>query len=322
MWYRNYTYRPLSLKKIIGNKCPLFAGFKQNDSQELLSMVLDSIHEETKAVVKVVFPNVPDGVKNYLQVKMECTENINNELLSPEEREKFLAYLKQYRNTHINDAIISDSYIFWKKYIQNSHSIITDLFTGLFYSKITCKDCNNITWAFDPFTILSLPTQEYGETTLDESLKKFVSPEVLNDQDKYFCTECNKKVDAIKKIHIWEPPNILIIQLKRFKVTEIRPGIGNITKTTSTIKFPLTNFDIKDYLSDIHQINNTIYDLYAISDHSGSCNSGHYIAYCKNSLNGKWYGFNDERVFYVDDSDLEKELVSKNAYILFYARRF
>ena len=43
-------------------------------------MVLDSIHEETKAVVKVVFPNVPDGVKNYLQVKMECTENINNEL--------------------------------------------------------------------------------------------------------------------------------------------------------------------------------------------------------------------------------------------------
>lgn len=322
MWHRNYVCRPASFKKLVGEKCPLFAGFKQNDSQELLSMVLDAVHEETKATVKVVFPHVPEDVKNYLEVRTQCTEKINDETISPEERAKFLTYLKQFRNTHINSAIISDSYIFWKKYIQKSHSIITDLFTGLYYSKIVCQECHNITWAFDPFTILSLPTQDRGETTLEDSLKKFTSEELLTEQEKYFCVECNKKVNATKKIHIWEPPNILIIQLKRFKVNESsNMMMGNIMKTSSTVKFPLDNLDIKDYLTDIHSINNTVYDLCAISDHSGSCNSGHYIAYCKNGINNKWYGFNDERVFHVPNEDLEKEIITKNAYILFYVRR-
>lgn len=319
MWHKNCSCRPVSFKKVVGEKCSMFAGFRQNDSQEFLSMVLDAVHEETKAHVKVVFPNVPDDVKNYLEVRTQCTEKINDESLSPEEREKFLTYLKQFKNTHINSAIISDSYVFWKKYIQKSHSIITDLFTGLYYSKIVCQDCHNITWAFDPFTILSLPTQDHGETTLHESLKKFTSEELLTEQEKYFCTECKKKVNATKKIHIWEPPNILIIQLKRFKVNG--KFAGNIVKTSSTIKFPLANLDIKDYLSDIHGINNTVYDLCAISDHSGSCYSGHYIAYCKNGINNKWYGFNDERVFHVPMEDLEKEIITKNAYILFYVRR-
>ena len=316
MWYRNFICKPESLKKIIGDKCSIFKGFKQNDSQELLSMVLDAVHEETKAKVTVTFPNIPEDVKNYLKVLTECTEKANDETLSIEEREKFLIYLKQFKNTHIDSATISDSYIFWKKYIQKSHSIVTDLFTGLYYSKIICQECNNITWAFDPFTILSLPTQEYGETTLADSLQKFVSTELLTDQEKYFCTECNKKVNATKKIHIWEPPNILIIQLKRFKATN-----RMITKTSSVVKFPLEGLDIKDYLSDIHEIKNTVYDLHAISDHSGSCYSGHYIAYCKNGINKNWYGFNDERVFHVPVEDLEQEIVTRDAYILFYVRR-
>jgi ubiquitin C-terminal hydrolase len=93
------------------------------------------------------------------------------------------------------------------------------------------------------------------------------------------------------------------------------------SKTYSTINFPTKNLNISEYTADIHPINNTIYDLYAISDHSGSCNSGHYIAYCKNSINGLWYGFNDDKVFHVPDADLEKEIITKNAYILFYVRR-
>ena len=74
-------------------------------------------------------------------------------------------------------------------------------------------------------------------------------------------------------------------------------------------------------MSDIHEINNTVYDLHAISDHHGSLQSGHYIAYCKNGINQNWYGFNDERVFYVPDEDLEKEIITRDSYILFYVRR-
>jgi ubiquitin carboxyl-terminal hydrolase 4/11/15 len=36
-----------------------------------------------------------------------------------------------------------------------------------------------------------------------------------------------------------------------------------------------------------------IYDLYAISNHSGGMGGGHYTAYVKNFKNGKWYNMND-----------------------------
>ncbi|AYV76863.1 MAG: ubiquitin carboxyl-terminal hydrolase [Barrevirus sp.] len=318
MWHRNYSIKPVSLKKVIGNTCSTFSGYRQNDSHELLNLILDTVHEETKSKVKVIYPRVPTDVENYVQVKRECTEKITDESLVPEERERYLSYLKQYRSTHLSSAIISDAYLFWKKYIEKSYSLITDLFTGLLYSKITCEICKNVTWAFDPFTNLSLPTPDFGNIHIHDILQKFVGEELLDNQDKYFCTECNKKVDAVKETRIWEPPNILIIHLKRFKI--MGPTIVN--KTLASVKFPIENLDISSYMSPIHIVGKTVYDLRAISDHNGStCNSGHYVAYCKNSLSGLWYKFNDERVIHIPNEYVEEEIVTKDAYLLFYERR-
>ena len=38
------------------------------------------------------------------------------------------------------------------------------------------------------------------------------------------------------------------------------------------------------------------YDLYAVSNHYGSLNGGHYTATCLNSIKNKWYYFDDSRV--------------------------
>ena len=56
------------------------------------------------------------------------------------------------------------------------------------------------------------------------------------------------------------------------------------------------------------------YDLYAISNHSGSMYSGHYTAYCRHPYDHKWYDFNDSRVSCISS----KSLVSTDAYVLFY----
>ena len=40
----------------------------------------------------------------------------------------------------------------------------------------------------------------------------------------------------------------------------------------------------------------TKYDLVAIITHHGSVGGGHYVAYCKNFVTGKWYEFNDSYV--------------------------
>lgn len=38
-----------------------------------------------------------------------------------------------------------------------------------------------------------------------------------------------------------------------------------------------------------------IYNLYAISNHSGTTMGGHYTAYCKSPVSGEWHAFNDSR---------------------------
>ena len=64
--------------------------------------------------------------------------------------------------------------------------------------------------------------------------------------------------------------------------------------------------------SDTHK---PIYDLFAVSNHFGQLQAGHYTAQTLN--NGKWYQFNDHKVVQVDES----QIVSSAAYILFYQRR-
>ena len=59
----------------------------------------------------------------------------------------------------------------------------------------------------------------------------------------------------------------------------------------------------------------TIYDLYAISNHFGSLNGGHYTAYGKN-IDGDWYDYNDSSV-----SGAGRNVKSASAYLLFYRRR-
>ena len=64
--------------------------------------------------------------------------------------------------------------------------------------------------------------------------------------------------------------------------------------------------------------NPVYYDLYAVSNHYGSLNGGHYTATCKNSIQNKWYYFDDSRVTPVTS---QSEIVSPAAYLLFYRRR-
>ena len=318
MWQQNTTVNPKSFKKVAGDNCPMFSGYAQNDSQELLNLILDRIHEETKSDnIKITFPlDIPEGVTDYLTVKKQMTDKINDDNVEPNEKQKCLEYLDNYTKTHVNDSIISESYLYWIKYVKTSHSIITDLFTGLYYSKITCNECKSVTCSFEPFTMMSLETKEDGETTLEESLRSFVKEELLTDDNQYSCLECKKKVDATKKMHIWYPPNILIIQLKRFKNDSWKT-----TKTSSKVVFPIENLDLKDYTSELYSVDNTQYDLVAISEHRGSCNFGHYVAYSKNTKNGEWYEFNDDDIFRVPYDELAKEIITKNAYILFYAKK-
>jgi|JI6StandDraft_1071083.scaffolds.fasta_scaffold20813_2 ubiquitin C-terminal hydrolase len=51
LWTGKDTYvSPWELKKAISNFAPQFAGYGQHDSQELISTLLDALHEDTNLV--------------------------------------------------------------------------------------------------------------------------------------------------------------------------------------------------------------------------------------------------------------------------------
>ena len=61
----------------------------------------------------------------------------------------------------------------------------------------------------------------------------------------------------------------------------------------------------------------THFNLYAVSNHYGTMNGGHYTAYCRNVEYDRWYKFDDCNVMELKG----REVRSSNAYILFYTAR-
>merc|ERR1719481_1112239 len=61
----------------------------------------------------------------------------------------------------------------------------------------------------------------------------------------------------------------------------------------------------------------TMYELYSVCNHHGSdLQGGHYTALCKNPTDGQWYSFDDMNTKHI----AEAEVVTKDAYILFYQK--
>lgn len=311
LWNANDTVTPQTLKSVIGNYSAVFRGYNQNDAHELLILILEKIHEETKAQVHLIYKNIPDDMKNFIELKK------NYRKINPisQDHTKIKTELLKYKEQHSNSHVMYKAYTYWKDYIKNSQSIITDIFTGLYYSHIKCDKCNNTKNVFEPFTVLSLQIKEH-ECTLDECLTDFTQSETLTEDNQYQCGKCNMKCEATKRIKIWEAPPILIIHLKRFKMSKT----NIMSKITTKVTFPITDFNIKNYMSPLHKLTETTYNLCAMSEHKGTYHQGHYKAFCKNGINNRWYEFNDSHIHHIPQDKLDSELVNNNAYILFYIR--
>ncbi len=319
MWNNNCIITPKTIKKIIGRENDEFRGYGQNDSQELISFLIDKIHEETKNSVDVRFCNIPEGVKKLIDIRHKCSTTIKDKEKTLEEKEKAKLEYEQYKSQHRNDAMILDAYIAWRNYIRDNHSIITDLFTGMFCSVVE-PQCGNKSVNFEPFTSISIETAPHGETTLEQCLKDFSSEDILKDQNMYHCEICNKKEEAKKNMYIWESPETLIIHLKRFKTECINNVHPRTFKTNSTVKFPIEGLKLTDNYMELSRTDGVEYNLKAIILHLGSYYGGHYIAYCNNPINNEWYEFNDRTVVHIPREQLESEIVTKDAYVLIYQK--
>jgi ubiquitin C-terminal hydrolase len=117
-------------------------------------------------------------------------------------------------------------------------------------------------------------------------------------------------------------PKILIIHLKRFKVSNYsQKKLNYFINIPSEIRLDFLLKEKEKYKE------NTLYNLFAIVVHVGTGNEyGHY--YCVIKIAGRWVKFDDENVLVMDKADIsslfgnpdeEYEFTVNNcAYLLFY----
>ncbi|XP_070987763.1 ubiquitin carboxyl-terminal hydrolase 32 isoform X2 [Oncorhynchus clarkii lewisi] len=95
-------------------------------------------------------------------------------------------------------------------------------------------------------------------------------------------------------------------------------GYSDGLQRTEASTAPSTNLETPT-TTLLHQRDNSlenIYNLYAISCHSGIMGGGHYVTYAKNP-NNKWYCYNDSSCKEVHSEEMDTD----SAYILFYEQQ-
>ncbi|XP_038619462.1 ubiquitin carboxyl-terminal hydrolase 31 [Tachyglossus aculeatus] len=169
--------------------------------------------------------------------------------------------------------------------------------------------------------------------TLSQCFQLYTKEEQLAPDDAWRCPHCKKLQQGSITLSLWTLPDVLIVHLKRFR----QEGDRRV-KLQNMVKFPLTGLDMTPHVVKRSQSSwslpshwspwrrpyglgrdpeDYIYDLYAVCNHQGTMQGGHYTAYCKNSVDGLWYCFDDSNVQQLS----EDEVCKQTAYILFYQRR-
>lgn len=288
MWKDNTPITPKTFKAAFTHFYSRFRGGAQHDAHECILFILEGLH-------KALYYEIDIKIKRKSQ--KELTEG---------------------------DLMDKTSIEQWATFFKEQYSVIVDLFYGQIHSVQMCTECRTPSHVYQPTMDLQLPIPKEAprpgkERTIYHCMSEYVKQHDLVGENQYSCEKCGKKVDGITVSKIWKPPKILIVHLKRF---------DNKEKISDLVEVPLTGFDVVPYVSEYkinpqtyNRLRNSpsnkyVYDLFAVCNHSGSLDGGHYTATTLNP-NGYWYNFNDSNVVQV----APHQVITSNAYILFFRNR-
>ena len=236
-------------------------------------------------------------------------------------------------NTNINQF---DEQAMFNNFIENfkntNCSIISDIFYSIIETITECQQCkyrNQLNGIFSPFllfnfqtiTFIIFPLEEirktksflyninFNEINLNDCFDFYEKDEMMDGDNRMWCNYCKQNTPSKYKTVIYSSPHYFILILNR--------GKNNIYDVKLNFQ---ERIDLARYVQR-KEGPNLIYNLYAIVTHLGpSSMSGHFIAFCRSSIDNMWYKYNDSIVelkgnFFNDIHEFG------NPYILFYERQ-
>ena len=290
--------------KYYNNSTPI-----SNTFYNLITQITDNSRFYNKDFINPIefvdtFRNIHSNFEKYQEHDTQefcryLLQDFNKELNEVKTPVSYKAELPQNKNK-------KESYLNYVKYcLSKEKSIITDLFKGFFSFEYTCE-CGYKEYSFSQF--LDLPIQMDGNTygyDLYQMLKNnfYKKSYVDMGENCSFCGRTSKKNESMKIALL---PNVLIISLQR-----INPKTG--MKNEAAVKF-YEGIDFIDIIdTEIQNTNLTKYELFAISNHIGNINSGHYYSQIK--IDKNWYCFEDSKVYKIGP---QIDMNTKEVYTLFY----
>ncbi|GMR59830.1 hypothetical protein PMAYCL1PPCAC_30025 [Pristionchus mayeri] len=176
-------------------------------------------------------------------------------------------------------------------------------------SELTCEACGETSATFEESSCLSLELPSSPSTFLSDSMGKHFSEVRLSGGECWNCPRCRGARPSRRNTRLWRLPPVMVIHLKRFAYRG-----GGYVKNEIDVSFPLERLDLRPYFhpSSPHRSSTLPYQLYSVTNHTGSLSSGHYTSIT--SIDGSWMKCDDECLSSFDPRNISPS----GSYILFY----
>lgn len=289
---------PLSLHRLlhlIWNHAKHLAGYEQQDAHEFFIATLDVLHRHCiKAKTEVESAN---KMNNATSSSVGGTGGAGSGIHNTNTNANANA------NANVNSNCPTQC-----------NCIIDQIFTGMLQSDVVCQECKGVSTTIDPFWDISL---DLGETahggitpkTLIDCLERYTRAEHLGEYGKIKCSTCKSYQESTKQFSLRTLPSVASFHLKRFE--HVSTLIGK--KVSTFISFPV-ELDMTPFMSEKNNAYGDFrYSLYAVVNHVGTIDSGHYIAYVRHHKD-TWVKCDD----HIITTATLKQVLDSEGYLLFY----
>jgi len=303
------------LQALIHN--PLLRNFflsdKHNNSSKACKLTQCMNCEMDKLFAEVYSGNkAPYGPASLLATTWSSSSDLAG-YSQQDSHEFFIAALNQLHSTALGSTLTS------------CNCIVHEAFEGQYHSECKCDRCGKAAVTNESFFDISLQLKgKNGDVmeadTLPACLRRFIHPEIM----KFTCSSCKSPQSGTKRLSIRKLPAVLSFQFKRFE-HDGQNGKSSSRKIDTHVRFPASlnmlpyttlmvksNPDKETYFGPETMYD---YDLFAVINHEGQMDNGHYYNYARSQ--DEWNRFDDDKV---TPSTLEAALNS-NAYMCFYVKR-
>uniref|UniRef100_A0A183CDX1 ubiquitinyl hydrolase 1 n=1 Tax=Globodera pallida TaxID=36090 RepID=A0A183CDX1_GLOPA len=217
---------------------------------------------------------------------------------------------RPFEQNYDSSNLLVSAQDFFTRSGQFSSSPVNDFFNLTTISELRCKTCNATSVRFEAVTQISveLPSTD-NCLKLKDCLNAHFSTTTLDAP--WNCPRCKSKQPATRSTKIWKIPAVLIIHLKRFSLSA-----RCFVKNEVEISFDINGLDLSPYIHPKSPLRSAKYNIYAVTNHSGHLNSGHYTSSMINlaSAGRDWLHFDDEHC----TACSAPSSTSKQAFLLYY----